>query len=1406
MKNGDVRWVDVVVLAAIRLEFDAVLQVDAGAAPGSAWERATGPSGLPVAYRSFVVAQGRPLRVAVALAPDMGATAAVNTLLPLVEALAPRCIAMCGVCAGRRGKVELGDVVAADRLYYHDAGKQRPGEVQQDLTTYKLRDDWKTALDGMDAVARFRDEPWFRARPMTAEWRLARALAALRDGAAEPWKAVDSSPGAEEAWPQIVAALRQRGLLATSSRALKPAGKRWLEQLEFEHRGALPDLSPAGELQPFRLHVSPIGSGARVIEDEQVWTFVSQAMRKTLGLEMEAAAVAELAHRQRQHALDWVVMKGVMDFADHGRDDHFKDFAARASAECLLWFLRDHVATETMAGFDDLLGPGTLRLPDRVPAPSLLLNAHYAVVPWHEAGRSETLEQLDAWADDRSRPVAVQLVHAEGGTGKTRLAIEWVRRRRARYDTVGFLAPAPDARWLERLCGLGAPVIAIVDYAESRADLIALLQRVAALAASADPHPSVHVLLLARNDGDWWKALPQRDPAIGALAPRAPIKLAPLATTAIDREAVFAEAARAFAARRGQAQVPASGVPIALDDARFERTLYLHMAALAAVEGIPAFDAGSLMDEVLAHEERFWLRTASDRAGAAIDLPLARQLVVAATLRGELASWDEACAACERLARRPRGRDDDALVALLHDIYDREDRARYLPGLEPDLLGEAMVLRVAAPPPGVGPPAGTHWIERVIRDDDDPRAVTMAFTVLGRASAANPAAVTAWIAALLGRDLASRAVLALRAAKAVGLRTAASTLGDALADALERDGSLAIADALADEQIPHPTITLRRVAAWQSGVQLAHAPTGNDELSLALRGTLLFEHGYRCGDLGDLAAALAADRAAVDVFRALAAHDPELHNTALAGSLNNLGKRLLALGDHAAARAATAEAVALYRELAALSPGVFQRDLAASLSNLGVELDELGEREAALTASREAVALRRELAARDPATFEPDLAASLGNLGTLLAARGDAAAGFAATQEALALFRGLAARRPDAFQLDVASALNNLSNAWKQLGNPDKALAAAQEAVAVHRALAAARPDAHRAGLATNLGKLALKLHALGRRDAALTTAEEAVALCRSVADAADAADPSDAAQVELARSLHGLGIVRVDLGLPKQALTATREAIELYRTLAVRRPAAHDLDLVHSLHVLCGELEDLGRTEDALAAIHEAVALSRTLAARDPAMFQPLLAQHLHNLNAVQNAAGDLAGAIATKRESVELYRALAARDAAAFEPELASGLHILGGLLHQHDQGDASIDTTREAVAVYRALAARDRKAFAAKLVNCLKLLGSMLDSLGQLDAAVAATQDAVDCCRSLVATNPAVFQPELASSLADLGDRLQALDRNQPAVTATREAVALYRRLAARDPAFQNALDDAEDALDDLLDEAE
>jgi hypothetical protein len=45
---GQWRRADVVILTALRLEYDAVLEVDAGSVQGSTWEQTTGPSGPPL--------------------------------------------------------------------------------------------------------------------------------------------------------------------------------------------------------------------------------------------------------------------------------------------------------------------------------------------------------------------------------------------------------------------------------------------------------------------------------------------------------------------------------------------------------------------------------------------------------------------------------------------------------------------------------------------------------------------------------------------------------------------------------------------------------------------------------------------------------------------------------------------------------------------------------------------------------------------------------------------------------------------------------------------------------------------------------------------------------------------------------------------------------------------------------------------------------------------------------------------------------------------------------------------------------------------------------------------------------------------------------------------------------------
>lgn len=1429
----ETRRADVVILTALRLEFDAVLDVDAGAVPGSAWEQTRGPDGLPLAFRPFVVAHQRPLRVAVAAAPDMGAVAAASTLLPLIDRLEPRCIAMCGVCAGRRGKVQLGDVIAAERVYYHDTGKQRPDGVQQDLTTYKLRDDWKAALERMAADLPFFGEAWFTARPLTTEWRRYLALVALRDGAPEPWKAVNPALGVPE-WQQIVAALRDSELLSASGRQLTDKGLRVVDDLMFGLMNKLPDLSPTGTLHPFRMHIAPIASGTRVVEDEEIWAFVSKAERKTVGLDMEAAVLGELAHRHWRPALDAVVMKGVMDFADQGRDDHFKEFAARASAECLLWFLREHVPTELTPGFDDVLTTGTLPLPHRVPAPSMLLNARYTVVPWHEAGRSEVLADLDRWADDVSPTTAMRLLHAEGGAGKTRLAIEWVRRRRERYDAAGFLGPDPELRWLDRLCGLGRPVLVVIDYAESRADLVEVLQRVASIVTQRP----IRVLLLARNDGDWWKALLDGHPLIAALLRgREPIRLLPLAATPAARDVVFSEASQAFAAYRRLPAVERS--PIAFDDAGFQRVLYVHMVALAAIEGIhadtlktastiAALDASALMDEILAHEERFWVREGSDRSSTAVDVPLARQLVAAATLRGRLATRKQARELCERLENRPRERADDALIALLHDIYDCGMREMYLPGLEPDLLGEAMVLRVAAPPPGAGDPPDDAWIARVLVSSDDAGAFIQAFTVLGRASASpsHPGAVRGWIARLLRDDLSSRAVLAVRAAKAVGQRTASSMLGDLLADALEQDGSLAIAIELAQERIPGLTVSLRRVAAWQSRVLLEYVSSEERPDKMAVRALLLRERAARLDDLHQLEPALAAAQEAVALFRVLAMQDSARFQPELARTLIRLGIQLSQVGQAKPAVLATGEAVRLYFALAEVRPNEFEPALASSLDALGNRLSDLGSLENALEAAEHAVDLYRHIVAQRPGAFDDELANSLSNLGNKLSKLGRHDAALTVAREGAEILRAQAQRNPDAYQPAFANSLNSLAAMLCNQDQPQAALATIREAVDLRRALAARNPEPFQIDLANSLTNLARFSQILGDPDAAIVAIAEAVDVRR--AHASRTAKPAPA---ELAKSLEDLSNLLAGAGQYERAREATREAVGLRRSLAAHDPDAFRVDLASSVHRAALLSIILGDNEAAIGSGWEAAELYRALALRDPATFRPQLASTLGSIGGCLHETGQDGLAPDVLREAADLYRTLAEHAPDAFASELASNLHRLGAALANVRQHEPARAAFAEAIELYRRLVLRDRDAFQARLAECLvhtgvlssaaeycepalvavregvglyealaadkpdmhalarahgyRALHGVLMQLGNREAARDAIAHAVDICRAIANHKPDTILAELADNLAALGGVSSDLGLYEAAHAAIREAIELHRIVAARSP---------------------
>ncbi|MGF1453934.1 MAG: tetratricopeptide repeat protein [Alphaproteobacteria bacterium] len=183
--------------------------------------------------------------------------------------------------------------------------------------------------------------------------------------------------------------------------------------------------------------------------------------------------------------------------------------------------------------------------------------------------------------------------------------------------------------------------------------------------------------------------------------------------------------------------------------------------------------------------------------------------------------------------------------------------------------------------------------------------------------------------------------------------------------------------------------------------------------------------------------------------------------------------------------------------------------------------------------------------------------------------------------------------------------------------------------------------------------------------DFALTVSRHRVSATRRRAGAG-----SDEA---VAAAIGQLGLRLSALGRREEALTATLEAVDLYRALAEARPQAVLPDLATSLNNLGNRLSDLGRREEALTATLEAVEIRRALAEARPQAVLPDLATSLNNLSVMLSALGRREEALTATREAVDLYRGLAEARPQAVLPDLAMSLWVLSdnclGHLGQHE-----------------------------------------------------------------------------------------------------------------------------------------
>jgi nucleoside phosphorylase len=324
--------VDVVLITAIKEEFEAAKAVFSAASDSQdgvlEWTESKTILNVPHLTGDFVQDASSIFRVALAKPTRMGAIRTGQLAAILVDRLKPRCLVMCGVCAGNPGDLALGDIVVSELAYQYDEGKREADGFVGDHRQSPISPGWLRATESLNPEQL---PSYGRPTLKDARYWLLERLHGGNDPRSHPARKRYFDKGE---WQTTIKGLEDEGLLRIEGTTLHltDAGRAEVE------RSIVMDVDPPEKL-PFAIKTGPIASGNVVVKDGLTWDMLKRmGVRTVLGLEMEAAAVGEIG---RASGVEWIVMKGVMDHADPKKDDRFKLFAARASAEVLRAFLID---------------------------------------------------------------------------------------------------------------------------------------------------------------------------------------------------------------------------------------------------------------------------------------------------------------------------------------------------------------------------------------------------------------------------------------------------------------------------------------------------------------------------------------------------------------------------------------------------------------------------------------------------------------------------------------------------------------------------------------------------------------------------------------------------------------------------------------------------------------------------------------------------------------------------------------------------------------------------------------------------------------------------------------------------------------------------------------------------------
>ncbi|MDR5832563.1 hypothetical protein P9250_32460 [Caballeronia sp. LP006] len=127
VSDGKTYHTDLAIFTALDEELESVLALNAN------WSQEVVAHDHARYYVGTFASQHRPMRVVAVAAPRMGMPPAAAVAAKLISTFRPRTLVIAGICAGVRGKTELGDILIADPCFDWGSGKWVRDETTSEL-------------------------------------------------------------------------------------------------------------------------------------------------------------------------------------------------------------------------------------------------------------------------------------------------------------------------------------------------------------------------------------------------------------------------------------------------------------------------------------------------------------------------------------------------------------------------------------------------------------------------------------------------------------------------------------------------------------------------------------------------------------------------------------------------------------------------------------------------------------------------------------------------------------------------------------------------------------------------------------------------------------------------------------------------------------------------------------------------------------------------------------------------------------------------------------------------------------------------------------------------------------------------------------------------------------------------